>query len=37
VLESFLGREKLYFTKKYQNLFEKVARENLQKELMQLN
>jgi len=37
VLESFLGREKLYFTKKYQNLFEKVARENLQKELMLLN
>ncbi|WP_299668286.1 hypothetical protein [uncultured Polaribacter sp.] len=33
VLESFLNREKLYFTEKYQNLFEEKARKNLQKEL----
>jgi predicted metal-dependent HD superfamily phosphohydrolase len=33
VLESFLNREKLYFTEKYSLLFEEKARENLQKEL----
>ena len=33
VLESFLNRKTLFFTKKYQNLFEKNARENLSKEI----
>ncbi len=37
VLESFLRREKLYFTEKYQNIFETIARENLQKELKLLS
>ena len=33
VLASFLGRKELYFTDKYQNLFEEKARENLMKEI----
>ncbi|QTE24505.1 hypothetical protein J3359_11350 [Polaribacter cellanae] len=33
VLQGFLDRETLYFTEKYKNLFEKQARENLQREL----
>lgn len=35
VLANFLNRKKLYFTKKFQHLFEEKARENLQKELEQ--
>ena len=33
VLMSFLERETLYFTAKYQNLYERKARENLKKEI----
>lgn len=33
VLASFLERKQLYFTAKYQNLFEEKARENLRKEI----
>ena len=33
VLQSFLDRENLYFTEKYQHLFEEKARENILKEL----
>ncbi|MEE9406731.1 MAG: hypothetical protein V3V28_01525 [Polaribacter sp.] len=33
VLQGFLNREKLFFTEKYQELFEEQARRNLQKEL----
>ncbi|PQJ79837.1 HD domain-containing protein [Polaribacter porphyrae] len=33
VLLSFLNREKLYFTNKYQDLFEEKARQNLTKEI----
>lgn len=37
VLESFLIRGKLFFTGKYQDLFEEKARENLQKEIKLLS
>lgn len=33
ILQGFLDRENIYFTKKYQQLFEEQARTNLQKEL----
>ena len=33
VLQSFLNREQLYFTEKYQDLFEEKARVNLEKEI----
>ncbi|WP_246034801.1 HD domain-containing protein [Polaribacter aestuariivivens] len=33
VLQDFLNREKLFFTEKYQQLFEAKARENIQKEI----
>ncbi len=37
VLHSFLERETLYFTEKYQSLFEVTARENLSREIELLN
>lgn len=37
VLESFLNRNQLFFTEKYQNLFEKIARQNLEKEIKLLS
>ncbi|QNM87111.1 hypothetical protein H9W90_11545 [Polaribacter pectinis] len=37
VLQGFLNREKLFFTEKYQDLFEQQARENLLKELNSYN
>lgn len=37
VLENFLNREHLFFTKKYQDLFEKKARKNLELEIKLLS
>jgi len=37
VLETFLQRKTLYFTEKYQNLYEQQARENLEREITQLS
>lgn len=37
VLESFVKREQLYFTKKYQELFEVKARQNLAREIKLLS
>lgn len=37
VLESFLNRKQLYFTEKYQDLFEENARQNLEKEFKLLS
>lgn len=37
VLEHFLNRENLFFTKKYQDLFEDKARKNLEQEIQSLS
>lgn len=37
VLEAFLERKTLYFTEKYQELYEPKARENLKREIQLLN
>ena len=37
VLQSFLHRETLFFTEKYQNLYEKQARKNLEREIRGLS